>query len=82
MPQMTPKKRIITGAENFEEYLPLLKEKKVGVVTNQTGIVSYVTEFKSPSNPGEFHLTHRADTASVVAAEASAETLCSNSLFR
>lgn len=60
------KKTIITGAENFEEYLPLLKDKKVGVVTNQTGIVSYVTEFKSPSNKGEFHLTQKADTASVV----------------
>lgn len=27
-----------TGAENFESYLPLLKEKRVGIVTNQTGI--------------------------------------------
>ena len=61
-----PKKGIITGAENFEEYLPLLKEKRVGVVTHQTGIVSYMTEFKSTAAPGEFHLTHRADTASVV----------------
>jgi uncharacterized protein YbbC (DUF1343 family) len=31
---------IKTGADNFETYLPLLKDKKVGVVTNQTGIVS------------------------------------------
>ncbi len=30
-----------TGAENFLEYLPLLKDKKVGVVTNQTGILMY-----------------------------------------
>ena len=29
-----------TGAENFESYLPLLKEKRVGIVTNQTGILS------------------------------------------
>jgi len=36
------KREIITGADNFEEYLPLLKDKKVGVVTNQTGIVHYI----------------------------------------
>ena len=29
-----------TGAENFESYLPLLKDKSVGIVTNQTGILS------------------------------------------
>ncbi|MEZ7500721.1 DUF1343 domain-containing protein [Flavobacterium sp. Arc3] len=30
---------IKTGADNHEEYLPLLKDKKIGVVTNQSGIV-------------------------------------------
>jgi uncharacterized protein YbbC (DUF1343 family) len=29
-----------TGADNSENYLPLLKNKKVGVVSNQTGILS------------------------------------------
>jgi uncharacterized protein YbbC (DUF1343 family) len=29
-----------TGADNSENYLPLLKDKKVGVVSNQTGILS------------------------------------------
>jgi uncharacterized protein YbbC (DUF1343 family) len=29
-----------TGAENIESYLPLLKDKRVGIVTNQTGILS------------------------------------------
>ena len=29
-----------TGAENFECYLPMLKDKRVGIVTNQTGILS------------------------------------------
>ena len=29
-----------TGAENFESYLTLLKDKRVGIVTNQTGILS------------------------------------------
>ena len=31
---------IKTGADNYESYLPLLKDKKVGIVTNQTGILS------------------------------------------
>jgi uncharacterized protein YbbC (DUF1343 family) len=29
-----------TGADNYSTYLPLLKNKKVGIVTNQTGILS------------------------------------------
>ncbi len=36
-----------TGAENFESYLPLLKDKRVGIVTNQTGIL----EDKSKLSP-------------------------------
>lgn len=31
---------IKTGADNYEKYLPLLKDKKVGIVTNQTGVLS------------------------------------------
>jgi len=31
---------IKTGADNSATYLPLLKDKKVGIVTNQTGILS------------------------------------------
>ena len=34
---------IKTGAENFEKYLPLLKGKSVGIVTNQTSIVDQKT---------------------------------------
>jgi len=30
---------IKTGADNYELYLPLLKDKKIGIVTNQSGIV-------------------------------------------
>ena len=30
-----------TGAENYEMYLPLLANKKVGIVTNPTGIINY-----------------------------------------
>lgn len=32
-------KDIIIGADNYTAYLPLLKDKKVGIVTNQTGII-------------------------------------------
>ncbi|MFV8270813.1 exo-beta-N-acetylmuramidase NamZ domain-containing protein [Flavobacterium sp. GT2N3] len=31
---------IKTGADNYGTYLPLLKNKKIGIVTNQTGILS------------------------------------------
>ncbi|MBN2596868.1 DUF1343 domain-containing protein [Labilibaculum sp.] len=31
---------LITGAENFTEYIPLLKEKKVAVVANQSSLVN------------------------------------------
>jgi uncharacterized protein YbbC (DUF1343 family) len=30
---------VITGAENIKAYLPILKNKKVGIVTNQTGVL-------------------------------------------
>lgn len=33
-------KKIILGADNSTKYLPLLKNKKTGIVTNQTGILS------------------------------------------
>ncbi|SHM11340.1 Uncharacterized conserved protein YbbC, DUF1343 family [Flavobacterium xinjiangense] len=32
--------RIKTGADNYTAYLPILKGKKIGIVTNQTGILS------------------------------------------
>ncbi len=34
---------IQTGADNYKAYLPLLKDKKIGIVTNQTGILSNKT---------------------------------------
>ena len=34
---------IRTGADNYEKYLPLLKNKKAGIVTNQTGILTNKT---------------------------------------
>jgi uncharacterized protein YbbC (DUF1343 family) len=36
----TKDRKFKTGAENFESYLPLLKDIRVGIVTNQTGILS------------------------------------------
>ena len=37
------KDNIKTGADNLTAYLPLLKGKKIGIVTNQTGILSNKT---------------------------------------
>jgi uncharacterized protein YbbC (DUF1343 family) len=34
---------IKTGADNYDKYLPLLKDKKIGIITNQTGILSNKT---------------------------------------
>ena len=36
-------KNIKTGADNHETYLTILKDKKIGIVTNQTGILSNKT---------------------------------------
>jgi uncharacterized protein YbbC (DUF1343 family) len=47
------KVEVQTGADNTNAYLPLLKEKKVGIVTNQTGILSdktYVVDFLLTQN--------------------------------
>lgn len=35
-----------TGADNYDAYLPLLKDKKIGVVTNQTGIIT-ITDYNN-----------------------------------
>lgn len=35
---------IKTGADNYEQYLPLLKGKRTGIVTNQTGIIKYIAK--------------------------------------
>ena len=40
---LTLNSSIVTGADNYTAYLPLLKDKKVGIVTNQTGILSNKT---------------------------------------
>ncbi|EIA08737.1 exo-beta-N-acetylmuramidase NamZ domain-containing protein [Flavobacterium frigoris] len=37
---INPNNSIKTGADNYEKYLPILKNKKTAIVTNQTGILS------------------------------------------
>src|SRR5690606_8840780 len=46
-----------TGADNFSVYIPLLKEKKVGILTNQTGIISYDSLYKIPELNNKFEVT-------------------------
>lgn len=45
-----------TGADNFEGYFPLLVGKRVGVITNQTGIVSYDSIYMMPDSGGVTHI--------------------------
>ena len=40
----TQNTEIMTGADNSNVYLSLLKDKKVGIVTNQTGVIKIETE--------------------------------------
>ena len=47
------KTEIKTGADNYSTYLPILKDKKIGIVTNQTGILSnkmHVVDFLLEKN--------------------------------
>lgn len=37
---INPNNSIKTGADNYEKYLPIIKNKKTAIVTNQTGILS------------------------------------------
>jgi len=57
---------IKTGADNFAAYLPLLKDKKVGIVTNQTGIVSLNGK---KSNVVDFLLEKKIDLKKIFAPE-------------
>ncbi len=41
---------IKTGADNYESYLPIIKDKKIGVGTNQSGIVLIEESPTSPTN--------------------------------
>jgi uncharacterized protein YbbC (DUF1343 family) len=50
-----------TGADNFEAYLPLLKDKKIGVVTNQTGVVLSIEYKKNNAFDYKKNQTHLVD---------------------
>jgi uncharacterized protein YbbC (DUF1343 family) len=52
-----------TGADNFELYLPLLKNKKVGIVTNQSGILTTKTHLV------DFLLTEKVNIQKIYAPE-------------
>lgn len=42
----------LTGADNLKDHLELFKHKKVGVVTNQTGLVTYDSVYKTMDDSG------------------------------
>jgi len=42
----------ITGADNLKEHLALFEDKKVGIVTNQTGLVTYDSIAKTTKDMG------------------------------
>jgi uncharacterized protein YbbC (DUF1343 family) len=54
---------IETGADNYSRYLPLLKGKKIGIVTNQTGILSNKTHLV------DFLLSKNTDIQAIFAPE-------------
>ena len=54
---------IKTGADNFEKYIPLLENKKVGIVTNQSGILTNKTHLV------DFLLTKKINVQKIYAPE-------------
>ncbi|RRJ91956.1 DUF1343 domain-containing protein [Paenimyroides tangerinum] len=57
---------IKTGADNYQQYLPLLKDKKVGVLTNQSGLVN---ENNSVIHLVDFLLKNKIDVEKIYAPE-------------
>lgn len=57
---------IKTGAENHGAYLPLLKDKKVGIVTNQTGRIIVTSFYNASKDPNGCAKAIKRDTLSVV----------------
>lgn len=49
--QSTKNQQIISGAQQSSLYLPLIKGKKVGVVTNQTGVLSVLRKVSCEKDP-------------------------------
>jgi uncharacterized protein YbbC (DUF1343 family) len=48
--------RFLTGADNVKSYLSLLKGKKVGVVSNQTGLIAYDSIYPIYDTISQSHL--------------------------
>ena len=63
-PQKTTTLPIVTGAENTNAYMSLLNGKKVGIVTNQTGIVNMQTTMAAAKN--DYTYSTRPEIKSVV----------------
>ena len=47
--------RFSTGADNYKSYFSLLDNKRVGVITNQTGVVLYDSIFMHPDSGSISH---------------------------
>ncbi len=60
------KAEIKTGAENYKAYLPLLKNKKVGIVTNQTGLIIVTSFYNASKDSNGCDKTIKRDTLSIV----------------
>lgn len=57
---------IKTGAEQAEIYLPLLKDKKVGVLTNQTGVIVFNEIVNIAAAPGGTNLQKATKTTHLI----------------
>jgi uncharacterized protein YbbC (DUF1343 family) len=53
-----------TGADNYAEYLPILKDKKVGIVTNQSGVLISINTYKynAATDPSQCVMALKRDT--------------------
>ena len=60
------KAEIKTGAENYKAYLPLLKNKKVGIVTNQTGLIIVTSFYNASKDSNGCDKAIKRDTLSIV----------------
>ncbi len=62
----TANKEIVTGVENTSAYLSLLKGKKIGVITNQTGIINIESEETKITSNGTKEYLRIFNTISIV----------------
>jgi len=60
------KAEIKTGAEHYKAYLPLLKNKKVGIVTNQTGLIIATRFYNASKDSNGSDKAIKSDTLSIV----------------